>query len=156
MFVGPSSWLLRVCLVCACVRVCVVVVVGWPSLVVVGVCSCGRLAWPMTRCVRCAWRRSVAVAVRLREACRRPFWVGLVWGYGVGVKGAEIGCGGFLWGRLVCVSARAGGGGVSIGSTSPWWGLVLWVSGAWLCARPCVLCLLGWSSSVVSVWLGSA
>lgn len=98
----------------------------------------------------------VAVAVRLREACRRPFWVGLVWGYGVGVKGAEIGCGGFLWGRLVCVSARAGGGGVSIGSTSPWWGLVLWVSGAWLCARPCVLCLLGWSSSVVSVWLGSA
>ena len=40
----------------------------------------------------------VAVAVRLCEACRRPFWVGLVWGYGVGVKGAEIGYGGFLWG----------------------------------------------------------
>lgn len=35
----------------------------------------------------------VAVAVRLCEACRRPFWVGLVWGYGVGVKGAEMGCG---------------------------------------------------------------
>ena len=40
----------------------------------------------------------VAVAVRLCEACRRPFWAGLVWGYGVGVKGAEMGCGGFLWG----------------------------------------------------------
>ena len=35
----------------------------------------------------------VAVAVRLCEACRRPFWVGLVLGYGVGVKGAKMGCG---------------------------------------------------------------
>lgn len=39
----------------------------------------------------------VAVAVRLCEACRRPFWVGLVWGYGVGVKGAEMGCGALWW-----------------------------------------------------------
>lgn len=89
--------------------------VRWTELVAVArvcVCSCvrrrGRLAelgggWCVlvrapgladdsVREVRLA-RVIVAVAVRLCEACRRPFWVGLVWGYGVGVEGAEMGCG---------------------------------------------------------------
>lgn len=92
VFVGPSSWLL---LVCACVRVCASW--SWSAGRAWWWLVCARAGDDSVREVRLA-QVIVAVAVRLCEACRRPFWVGLVLAYGVGVKGAEIGCGGFLWG----------------------------------------------------------
>ena len=109
VFVGPSSWLL---LVCACARVCrrrgrlAELGGGWCVLV-----RAPGLADDSVREVRLA-QVIVAVAVRLCEACRRPFWVGLVWGYGVGVKGAEMGCGCVVVGVSL---ADVTGGGCGVG-----------------------------------------
>ena len=75
----------------------------------------------------------VVVAVRSCEAFWRPF-VGSVYS-GVGVEGAEIGCGGFLWGCLVCASTCAAGGGVGWIDAPGW----CWWWGGCSCAHPLVV-----------------
>lgn len=81
-------------------------------LLFVCVCCCAVAGWGWAWC--CVVRLTqviVVVAVRSCEALWRPFVGSVYSGVGVGVEGAEIGCGGFLWGCVVCASTRAAAGG---------------------------------------------